>query len=233
MKIKNKNRIIYDERYYKSQFLLRKQEFQDAILNFKRIFSGLGCQIPDKSFSSLSEFRKWNKELARKHIETLRKSPITEPYFPKWKDEINKILRQLNLDDGYFIFVWLHIFLGVNSYQRPLFEIYTQKSSDSDENELLLKIYPHTRREDIDINWPIIKQAQKTLLNYKARDKSIYFEKDLKIYNEYLEIKKFPLGERFQKYGERDIYEILAENNDLTSSGIEKIIKRIKDLLLK
>src|SRR3972149_487181 len=192
MKIKNKNRIIYDERYYKSQFLLRKQEFQDAILNFKRIFSGLGCQIPDKSFSSLSEFRKWNKELARKHIETLRKSPITEPYFPKWKDEINKILRQFNLDDGYFIFVWLHIFLGVNSYQRPLFEIYTQKSSDSDENELLLKIY-----------------------------------------NEYLEIKKFPLGERFQKYGERDIYEILAENNDLTSSGIEKIIKRIKDLLLK
>ena len=229
MKIKNKNRTIFDDYYNKSQLLLKKQEFQDAIRKFKGIFSDFGCHIPDEGFSTLQEFRDWRKQLAQRQVQVLKESSVGDPYFPKWLDEINKILKQFNLDDSYFIFIKSHIFFGTNGYLRPLFDIRTQTSENSSKIEVLLKIYPYTRKEDIVRNWSLIKKAQKQLNGYRERIKPLNLEEMLKIYYSYLGLKELPLNERKKKvkgqYG--GIYETVATENKVSPDYVKDVIKKI------
>ncbi len=228
MKIKNEDTVIFDRYHYKAKLLLGDKKFQEAIQRFRSLFSNVGCPIPNKGFTIIHEFRDWRKQLARHQIQQLKSNTIGNNHSLQWRDEIEKILKDFNLSQDFYMFVWAHIFRGINQFTRPLFDLIIQPTKEG--NEVLIKYYHYTKHAHINAHKLLLQKAQANTKGYKGKNKPLTeFEKNIKVYNYYLELRQKTIQERKRIYNNPvrypGIYEMVAQKYDTSSDNVRKVIK--------
>ena len=222
--MKNKNHIIFDNRYYRLKFLTQNPPFLKAVKEIKQNFAHVKCSIPDDGFSGLDEFRRWKTQVTKQRIVLLKDGK--ELHSPK--EAIEALLKKFQLNNDYYFPIWGYVYFGFPPFSRPPFEIVTKSNDKSEEVEIYVKIFTQTRKKDLINNWRLIKNAQKQLPKSHKRNREKEFEKYLKVYQDYLEIKQMPMKQRKGKHATGVIYDIVAEINRLSYVRVKDILKQVK-----
>jgi len=201
-----------------------------------------GKEYKEKLKKVIGDKKKWNSE-EQEQIEKIKEKELP----PVYGEEIRKILSLFNImrkDKDYKKirnFIIGYIFFNKKEYSEPLCELHMKKNEKTRELELLLRIMPYTKKEDITISWPLIKEAQQDLAQYKERNKPFKnFERDVEIYHLYKKLRK---NKKYKKgKGENIYYNNRADQevcsfvydkygDDLSWEAIRKIVSNIDKLM--
>jgi len=140
--------------------------------------------------------------------------------------------------DSFKDFVMQYIFFNKREFTNSPLIIKWQRNDRLKENELLIKILPNTRKEDLEKIWPIIKEEQKDLPNFKIKNKQYKnFHRDLEIYNIYKNLRKNPTSKYkkakcpLNKRADYETAKIIREKYGISSWGtIRYIVNNIEKL---
>ena len=196
-------------------------------------------EFKSKIFKITGGKNNWGIE-EQKKIEKLEKKELP----PVYGSDINKLLREYNInrkDKNYRKFndfVIEYIFFNKREFSDTQLIITWKRNEKTHEAELFIKILPHTRKEDLEKLWPIIKEEQANLPKYKAKHKEYKnFHRDLEIYNIYKNFRKNPTS-KYEGYkcvlNKRADYETekeICEKYGISSWGtIRNIVGNIEKL---
>lgn len=231
-----------------------------------------GYPMPDKPFKTYKAFLAWdegywkNRALRQHDSEFLReKNRITggksristeeydklenfkEKYLPPVYGAVfREILEHFNIDPknyGYRDFLLFNFFLGKKEYSKPTVSINFIRNKKTDETEMFVRIYGHTKKEDITRNWSWIASHQMYLKDFMGKSKrSEKFNRDLEIYLLYKKMREDGKKRHFTYQGysglvsnDEKIYADLHKKYpEITLTHIRKIItttaKRVGDI---
>lgn len=136
-------------------------------------------------------------------------------------------------------FIIEYIFFKKREFIDSQLVITWKRDEKTSEAELFIKILPHTRKEDIEKIWPMIKKEQAYLPKYKVKHKEYKnFHRDLEIYNIYKDFSKKPTSkykmENCYLLNKRVDYEtekLIREKYGISSWGtIRNIVANIEKL---
>ena len=135
-------------------------------------------------------------------------------------------------------FIIEYIFFNKREFTNTPLIITWKRNEKTREAELFIKILPHTRKEDLEKLWPIIKEEQASLPKYKVKHKEYKnFHRDLEIYNIYKNFRKKPTSKYKRDkcwYNERTDHEtekVIGEKYGISSWGtIRAIVGNIEKL---
>lgn len=179
----NDTRIIFDDKFYRICAVVLSKKFARLERQFRRNYEELGLPVPIKGFADKKSYREWVKKATKSQ------------YAPGFA--LGDILRQFNLDpknEMHLNALAAKLFFNKNPWksseyiQEPI-KLITR--GDNSTKELWVKIEPWTKKQDYMKLWQTIKGLQKTLPNYRSKEKfQITFERDFAVYQLYLEAKK-------------------------------------------
>lgn len=111
---------------------------------------------------------------------------------PIYGENINNILQDYGITkkdknyDRYRNFIIEYIFFDGKEYSNAPLNIKCKRDKKTRKVEMFIQIFSHTRKEDLENAWPIIKEQQKLLPKCKNKNKEYKnFYRDLEIYNIY------------------------------------------------
>lgn len=218
-----KRRNIYDEDYYKIQFILNDRNFKRKINLLTETFAAFGCPIPKDGFNNYKQYLTWNdkyfsirgkieqgkkftaeinkitkgkkqwSEKEQRKINELEKKELP----PIYGENIDNILRYHGITkedkkyNRYRDFIIEHIFFSRNEYNNAPLVIKCKRDGKTREVKMFMQIFSHTRKEDLENAWPVIKEQQKFLPKCKNKNKEYKnFHRDLEIYSIYRTFQK-------------------------------------------
>jgi len=214
-----KNRVIYNQDYYKPQAMLRDTWFIKKIAWLKNRFAEVGCSIPESGFQNYREYTLWRDKYWKRYSEliasqefkesrnkitggqekiswkTLEKLEEYEKNFlpPVYGADFREILEHFKIDldnKRFYDFIERHVFLGMNHYPESTFTIKLSRNNKTRKLEMYLRIFGYTKQEDIMNAWKLISKEQKYLPEFLGKSKKWEtFERDLEIYNLYKRIR--------------------------------------------
>lgn len=212
-------RVIYDQNYYKAQAMLRDPWFKKKVKWLTARFTEVGCPLPEGGFKKYAQYEKWREKFWDTHSRmsqddgykarvaeiTGGKKKITldeynavevfrERYLPPlYGAVIGDILEHFKIDrhDRQFHqFIELYIFLGKTDYPTTLFNVKWIRNQKTDQMELFIQLFGHTKKEDLLNNWDFISRDQHYLPGYLGKSKKWEtFDRDLEIYTAYKALK--------------------------------------------
>lgn len=248
------NKKIYDRIYNRMKILLINDSFLKEIKKFRENYN-----IPATGFKKSEECKKWYDEMEKKFkpfkekVQFLEINPKTKQtkikskyiYLSKLEEKLaddieTTILKKFRLDNEEFLepIRWLVLYNNLD-YATDVFEIKLKKKQNG-ENELWLKILPHTKKQDIVQLWDRIKLFQQWLPDYRSKLKEwINIERDYEIYSLYKKYcKELGLRKRAENLTnlleakmpiDHYIYSKISKKYpDISLSNIRKIISRFK-----
>jgi len=182
---------------------------------------------------------RWGIEEQEK-IEKLEEKEL----LPVYSSAIDDILRGYNIkrkDKNYRRFkdfIIEYIFFNKREFTNTPLIITWKRNKKTCEAELFIKILPHTRKEDLEKMWPIIKEEQASLPKYKVKHKEYKnFHRDLEIYNIYKNFRKKPTSKykrdkcRNNKRADYETEKVIREKYKISSWGtIRNIVGNIEKL---
>lgn len=260
---KKKHREVYDQNYYKAQEMLHNPWFKRKITWLKSKFKEFNCPVPKDGFKTLNEYMDWNRNKFWRSYIDIENSVEFKKEFNKitggkssWgsreQDEIEKlrlnllppvygsvydeILKRFGVDrkyKGFRDFLERHIFFNKHTYSTPLFSTHWTRNKKTNKMELFIRIFGHTRKEDLMNNWNYILKEQESLPDFQGKNKKwINFKRDNDIFELYLKLKRRREAKRSGKFERRideEIYiEIKKKHYDLSLGTIRSIIYRVK-----
>jgi hypothetical protein len=257
------NRTIYDQNYYKAQAMILDPWFIEKIAWLKNRFVEVGCPLPKRPFKKYKDYLAWNKRFWDRYAQMMKspeylqeKNRITggkeniplkeyeqlqefeEQFLPPVYGNIyDKILEHFRInhrDKGFRDFLEYHIFFGYNEYPTSPFSITWRRNDKTRQPELFIRLYGHTKKEDIISHWDQIAQEQKHLSGYMGKNKEWQsFERDIEIYNQYKSLKD-PKIKRNSSYKAIDIRlwaTLRKKYPNLTVNSIRSIITKTRKRL--
>lgn len=258
-------RKIYHQNYYRAQAILRDPWFKEKAAWLKKRLSDAGCPLPARPFKTYREFLKWNdtfwkrfseiehspefiKEKERitggkdrisieeySELEDLREQLLPPMYGQVFRDILNYFRIGKDDDAGFRDFLEHYFFYGKTEYSTSLFAISFKRNEKTDEFELFVRIYGHTKKEDIVRDWEWIAQEQKRLKDYVGKNKAWEtFNRDMEIYDLYKALREESGKKRHKKWQSTDmwIYSDLHDRYpDLTTENIRTIVSRTRERL--
>lgn len=219
MKRSKRKRTIYDQNYYKAQAMLRDPWFIDKINWLKNRFFEIGQPLPKRPFKKYKDYLAWNKKFWNRYSAMMKsaeyleeKNRITagketfsleefnelqafeEKFLPPVYGNIyDEILEHYNIDrndKGFRDFLEYHIFFGYDEYPTSPFAVIWKRNDKTQQMELFIRLYGHTKKEHIIEHWDWVAKEQKYLPDYVGKNKEWKtFDRDLEIYNEYRSLK--------------------------------------------
>lgn len=214
-----KRRIIYTQNYHKAQVMLRDPWFTEKVDWLKKRFHEIGCPIPKNGFKKYKDYIKWNERFWKRYNE-IEKSPeygegflkitggknrlsmeeynklkkFREEFLPPiYSQHFREILKHFGISSDnrrFKDFLELHVFLGRKEYAEHPLQIKWIRNHKTNQAELFVQIYGHTKKEDLENNWHWIAQEQKYLPDFIGKNKEWKtLERDLEIYSEYKKLK--------------------------------------------
>ncbi len=234
-------RKIYNEKYYRAKELILSKKFQERVQQLKNGLESLGWPIPKGGFKKYPEYLDWRKKYRSFYLNQLKNQEnennpesLSKPY----DDSLKDILQEFGIDPtdhDFYEFIEHYMFFEQENFATGLFSILWQRNEKTGKMELFIQLLGNTRKEDIIKHWDIISKQQKYLPDYKKRNKPwSTFERDNKIYEAYLELKKKRSGKRSSiKKSERAIDDelfskFIPEYGELELQHIRAIVKRVK-----
>jgi len=208
------DKVIFDKKYDKLKILTSKKRFLWVVKTIRQKFS-----IPSNGLEK----------------DDLISNEDSESFNNSLKD----ILSNFSLDDSYSRPIeWFILYNNLN-YQTPKFRIKFCKDK-SGQDELWIKIFANTKKEDILKLWGRIKIFQRWLPDYEGKLKKwTNFERDLEIYQTYKKCKKELQGKK-RAGNSIDAVDVCVSEKicdkypNLSITNIRKIIsrfnKKIKDI---
>lgn len=178
----NNVRHIYNDDFYKITAILLSKKLSRLENEIRTKYDKLSLSIPTKGFSSYKEYREWLTNAKNR-----KNSPGVV---------IENILKQFNLDpknEYYRNCLTARLFFHKepweqSPYSQSPIELITKNNGTN--KELLVKIYPWTKKSDYVRLWGSIKNMQRTLPGYRGKEKfQITFKRDFEVYQLYLEAK--------------------------------------------
>jgi len=251
---------ILDGFHYKAAMIIEDQYFKDLVAFLLSKLKSFGCPIPDKGFKDYKEYEAWRNlywkisesiqtsknyqtQLSKIKTEKGLKSFRQDKLPPLFKIYIKEIVNYYKIKEEYQKyfeeFFFNYIFFNKGYYPHPNFTISWKKNKKTNENELYVRVFGHTTKEDIVKNWDIIKEEKKLLNGWLGKNKSRNdFKRDLEIYKFYKTLsqdKDVKRGKEENIYRARRMDEKISammvdKHGDLTWENIRKIINRMKRL---
>ena len=217
-------RIIYDKKYYKLLAALSSQKIQVLLSSYHTRLRELGAPVNTSTgfFKTARDYHAWANSALSKGV-----------FYPGLiEDIINHFFKKS--DDHIKLGFWWYIYFGVK--KPPIKTTSTKNIEVADDRSHLkvtLNIYPWTVKEDILTGlWEIIKAKQQKLVDHKRGKRNREwntFERDLKIYELFLRIKKESPKSVYRRLVEHPEFEKIAK----TSNSGESIDESIGSIITK
>ncbi|MFA6422207.1 MAG: hypothetical protein WCV92_02315 [Candidatus Buchananbacteria bacterium] len=202
----NPRATYFDGDYYKLKIIIESSQYKKLVEAFLKKFADFGSPIPDSKFKDEKSFWEWNDKIFSPAIKRMVRRKTNKITIPSAEKGIIKILKNFEInstDKNYLFFwaIWNNIFFNKDP-ERDSFSIrfkniryYGQSKKAKEETGLYIKIYPWTRKEDINDKWQkYIIPLQMKLPGYRGKNKACNnFYRDMEIYKKYkefLEIQK-------------------------------------------
>lgn len=151
------------------EFLIQIPSFKRVVLSIRRKF-----EVPERGLRTEKQRVKWEAENAPKHDTFLK--------------YIYKLKRLFNLTDYFTDSLTFYVKWGeVTEFIGQNFLVIRKLNLETQEWELYLRLYEHTRVGDIVQNWPEILDQQRKLPNYSKHSKPkdpLIVKRELFIINE-------------------------------------------------
>ncbi len=266
---KSTNKPILDDYHYQTRIMMRDRYFKDSINHLLNLFKNFGCPIPRDGFKKYDEYSRWNDKYWKKFAEIRygkeyknRLEQITQgkkswgldiqnkiekleenflpPIYGRYFEEILNHFNIINDRKGFYDFLINYVFFKKTEYPHRLFSVVWQKNKKNKEPELYIRIFGHTKKEDIKKYWPEIEKHKKTLPSYHGKSKERKnFDRDAQIFKLYKEIKAKKTdthknrGENiyYNKRIDEEICTIISNQyGDLEWENIRKIIAKMRKL---
>jgi hypothetical protein len=225
---------------------------------FKKRFMEIGCSLPLKPFKTYKAYLAWNKkywdcytkmEQSPEFLEAKQRitgnkevmSPEEFYAFEDFREEFlppmyglvfDEILEHFHInpeDKGFHDFLEFHFFFGQEEYYTSPFSIKWIRNSKTNEMEMFLRIYGHTKKEDIMRHWDWVSADQKYIKDFIGKNKVWKtFDRDIEVYGAYKKLKENDAKRRQSIVAlDKDIWATLHQKyTDLTVESIRKIISR-------
>ncbi len=179
------SRILFDRDYYVLQAVLNSGKFERMFANFRREMKSKGLLFPQKGFKTAKEYHEWGTKAHAKDI-----------YYEGF---IDNVIKEFGLKkeakEKYRIGLQWYVYFGHK--KAPIKFTHAKRiniSNDKESVEVSLTVYPWTVKEDIMGGlWGRIEAEQQKLLGYRDQKRNREwetFERDFKIYELFLRIKK-------------------------------------------
>lgn len=222
------SRVLYDDTYYKVEAIVRTPKFNRLAEQKYAEFAKHGIPVPENGLASLKQ----GEGLA--WIEQARQRGLNPYAVP------NQVLLEFGIEptlDNYDNYraishgLFNKLFYKSSSMSpSPAVEILPQRDSHGVTKELLIRILPHTTKDDLTNAWGMI-DMYKQFLPRKAERLRPWdeFERDFKLYLIYLKVKKRVAEGKFkdsvktpvyQKIS-KSVYEQLMESDEYKDLGYE------------
>jgi hypothetical protein len=177
-------RIIFDKNFYTLQAILNSKKFKGLSDKFYFKLEKAGVPIPMEGFKTVKELDAWDEIARKKNI-----------YYPGMIDDILDEFNVVQSKDKIRLGLSWYFYHGKK--KAPIQFTYSQLFEIADDKKSLnvsLTIFPWTTKQDVmgDL-WERIEMSQKELVDYRGNSRNrewITFERDLKIYELYLNLKK-------------------------------------------
>lgn len=237
--------IIYDNKYYQAKIIVENDTCLTIINWLKNRFSSFNCPIPDDGFKSLGDFLAWQNKIRMIRQEMINDKDIVEKInntghnndhdfiypgddiFPPvlFHNYFEMILDRCGITKNRNIYskmLFDYLIFGHKDIIQPLFEMNYKKNEGTKELELWIKVNGNTRREHIIKHWPEIAQWQKSLPDYRGKNKEdLNFDIKKDVYKKYKDIKS---TQRIFKKDE-NVYNNIRADKEVSSYVFEKYDK--------
>lgn len=253
-----RSRKIYDENYYRAQVMLADIWFIKKTAWLKKRFRDVGCPVPPKGFKKYHQYQTWLKKYwdvhskmscskefldkkkaitgVKKEISFAELSAIEklEADFlpPRFGSIFGDILEHSGIDRydrKFHEFLEFYIFLGKTEFSEPLLNVQWTRNKKTDQAELFIQIFGHTKKEDIEKNWDFIAHEQKQLSSYLGKNKKWEsFDRDIEIYTLYKKLREEGTKRRnvWDTLDKRIYAELHSKYKSLTIEQIRNIISK-------
>lgn len=202
-------KIIHDKYYNFTQILFENPEFKQAIRNIKSGFMLLGCGLPTDGLANEKAFQIWNEEYF-----ACRKRRKKKPEL--YNEVLRQILKKFELDPkDKFHYETLRGILFFNKIEPETIPLYTKEiwNKKTKNQELYIRVFPHTTRRDINKAWPWIAKEKKITFKKTPHPNEWTGQKRDLMINELSErLNKISLKSRRSTYGYTTISRIIIEH---------------------
>jgi len=260
-KQKNKNKVIFDDFYYKLEMILSDKYFKDSVKMLLKKFEKAKMAIPHDGFLNQEEYEKWDdlywnkfyelkngkeykdemKEITKNKKKWDKKTQekinkFDDDYLPPiYGDYLRNLLDYFKIDKKYekafLTSIKNFIFFKKNNFSHIDFSMKLTKNKETNEPELYIRIFGHTKKEDIEKYWRKVKEIQKDLPDYYGKNKEKEkFKRDISIYELYKKIKKEKNVNSDKRIDDEIWKKINEEYGDLEWENIRKIVSRMKKI---
>lgn len=176
-------RVIFDKDFYTLQAVFNSKKFSRLLNDFYEDMSEQGLPYPKDGFKSVKDRNNWSERTRAKGI-----------YYEKIFDDIFKAFGLGKTKEKYTLGLMWYVYFGhkkapIQFTQGKLVKVAEDKRS----LKVTLTIFPWTKKEDLKDLWSNISQKQEKLLGYKKGERNrewTTFERDLRIYEIYLKLKR-------------------------------------------
>jgi hypothetical protein len=148
---------LYSKRFKQIQTKVNDPAFLELVKQFKNNYKKVGLSIPNSGFTEAG-LNKWMDK-------------ISSRMDLNFEEGLNHILEKSGLDpknDKDYLWLYDYIFLNRNFYQDSVFT--AKFDGEGPDKSLWVRIYGHTRADDID--WKMLIPMQKQLLDYVGKNKN-------------------------------------------------------------
>ncbi len=209
-------RILFDQDYYLLQAVLNSKKFKSMFDKFVLEMNSKGLTFPLKGFKTAKDYHDWRAKAYAKN----EYGSFVGDVIKKFSVNNNREKFKLGLE-------WFIYFGKKKAPIKPTQGKQISISNDMQVVEVSLTIYPWTIKEDVmDDLWKKIEIEQKKLGNYKSGNRnreSIVFEREFKIYELYLILKKNKTKSIYKTLIESNEFKQILENYDHGESIYDSI----------
>lgn len=218
-------RVLFDKDYYSLQAVINSKKFEGMFAEFKKEMKAKGFPLPEKGFETAKEYHEWSNKA---HSKDIYYEGFIEKVIREFKLEKNKSKLQLGLQ-------WYVYFGKKKAPIKPTHAKLITLDDDKQSISVHITVYPWTRKVDlIDDLWERIEIEQQNLVEYKNSKRNREwdtFERDLRIYELFLNTKKVNSKSVYKRLVEDPEFKKIAEEYDAGVSieeSVGTIITRCK-----
>lgn len=258
-----KPRAIYTKNYYKAQAMIKDPWFLEKESWLRKRFLETGCPLPKNPFKKYAQYLEWNKKfwkryaamekseeyLAEKERTVGNKENVSpDEYFafeefrenflpPVYGNVFDEILEHFKIDPkdkGFQGFLEHYFFFGQREYIKSPFGLRWIKNPETGKTEFFVRIYGHTKKEDIIDNWDWIAEDQKLCEDYIGKNKAWKtFDRDIEIYTRYKKMKEKGIKRHHNNWAMDTVLlnEFDKKYPELTLTRIRAIITKTRERL--
>jgi hypothetical protein len=260
---KGQRRVVHNQRHYKVGAMLRDPWFIQRADWLRQRLKDTGCPIPPKPLKTYKQYLAWNDRFwdrytamknsavfleEKNRIAGSKRKISTTEYdaLEKYKDAFlppvyGEVFREIlqhfhfNPDDTELRdFLIFYFFFGATEYHTEPLKIALTRNERTREIELHLRIYGHTKKEDIMRHWKSISDEQRHLKDFIGKNKAwVTFNRDIEIYLLYKKMKATRGDEQLKTFGidQRTYAELHFKYRGITINNIRSIVSRTRKRL--